>query len=184
MINIFCPHYVINTTTHTHKRSPKATHFLPTFHGNESHSPVTLLFLCVLRLDPWLFLFSSVYKLSTSADPISRSFALLAEDKGSCCLLLLVGIAGWRMPCGSLRWEWCIKAFPDELRCNVGKGRTFACQYWHHRHRSGFMLQYFSENDLDFIGNRTFLRGRKKMKELLTMACGEALAFSLQCFGV
>lgn len=41
-------------------------------------------------------------------DPISPSFALLAEDKGGCCLSLLVGITVWRMPCGSLRWWWGI----------------------------------------------------------------------------
>lgn len=68
----------------------------------------------------------AVYKIASAADPTSRSLALLAEDKGGCCLLLLVRIAVWQMPCGSLRWGWGmvrsrLKAFQMSWASVMGK---------------------------------------------------------------
>lgn len=129
--------------------------FPPRIHSNVSHSPVCPPSLCVF----YCRILSAIHKFHSAADPISRSLALHAEDKGGCCLLLLVGIAVWRMPCGSLRWGWGIvglwfKVFQMSWGLMMGKagiGPVSIIGVRTHERCSGIILQCFSGNGLDFI---------------------------------
>ena len=145
--------------------------FPPRIHGNVSHSPVCPPSLCVF----YCRILSAIHKFHSAADPISRSLALHAEDKGGCCLLLLVGIAVWRMPCGSLRWGWGIvglwfKAFQMSWGLMMGKagiGPVSIIGVRTHERCSGIILQCFSGNGLDFIEkkNGTFCIKDEKTEE-------------------
>lgn len=119
-------------------------------------------------------------------DPISRSFALLAEDKGVCCLLLLVGIALWWMPCGSLPWGWGMvrswfKAFQRSWGLMMGKPGIWPCQYrWHTQAQCRGWFYNISLKVVMIPWTTKNLVKRLKKQSVVCFGCGEALTVSHQ----